>query len=158
MNSHDFLEITDHSLMINNIYSERILKYAANINKIGRLNNPDATSKKHARLCGSTVIVDLKVKDYIVTDFAHEVHACALGQASSAILADHIIGKKIHDIKMLREIIQHMLTKDGPPPSAPFEEFSCLRPIKDYKARHASTMLTFDAVVDCIEQIEKRNS
>ncbi|MCZ2204220.1 iron-sulfur cluster assembly scaffold protein [Bartonella sp. A05] len=142
--------------MIDDIYNGRILKYAANMSKIGRLSNPDATSRKHARLCGSTVIVDLKVKDDIVIDFCHEVRACTLGQASSSILADHIIGKKIQDLKLLQKTIKNMLTKDGPPPSAPFEEFSCLQPIKNYKARHASTMLTFDAVVDCIEQIEKK--
>ncbi|ENN93572.1 iron-sulfur cluster assembly scaffold protein [Bartonella bovis] len=144
--------------MMDNIYSDKILEYAAHISRIGRLNNPDATSKKHARLCGSTVLVDLKVSNDIVIDFAHEVYACALGQASSSILAHHIIGKKTRDLKALREIIFYMLTENGPPPSAPFKAFSCLQPIKDYKERHASTMLTFDAVVDCIEQIEEKTN
>ncbi|WP_078705281.1 iron-sulfur cluster assembly scaffold protein [Bartonella sp. WD16.2] len=144
--------------MMDNIYSNKILEYAAHISRIGRLNNPDATSKKHARLCGSTVLVDLKVDNDIVIDFAHEVYACALGQASSSILARHIIGKKMQDLKALRETILYMLTENGPPPPAPFEAFSCLQPIKDYKERHASTMLTFDAVVDCIEQIEEKTN
>ncbi|AQX19622.1 NifU-like protein involved in Fe-S cluster formation [Bartonella sp. WD16.2] len=143
---------------MDNIYSNKILEYAAHISRIGRLNNPDATSKKHARLCGSTVLVDLKVDNDIVIDFAHEVYACALGQASSSILARHIIGKKMQDLKALRETILYMLTENGPPPPAPFEAFSCLQPIKDYKERHASTMLTFDAVVDCIEQIEEKTN
>ncbi|AGF74477.1 nitrogen-fixing NifU-like protein [Bartonella australis AUST/NH1] len=140
--------------MIDNIYSNKILEYAAHISRIGRLDNPDATSKKYAPICGSTVIVDLKVKNCIIVDFAHEVRACALGQASSSLLASHIIGKKTQSLKILHETIQSMLTKNGPPPSAPFEAFACLQPIKDYKVRHASTMLTFDAVIDCIEQIE----
>lgn len=143
-------------LMIGDIYSDKILEYAAHISRIGRLNNPDATSKKRARLCGSTITVDLKVENNIVIDFAHEVQACVLGQASASLLASHIIGQTTHNLEMLREIIYHMLTKDGPPPQAPFEAFSCLQPIKDYKTRHASTMLPFDATIECIKQIEKK--
>lgn len=142
--------------MIDNIYNDKILEYAAHISKIGRLNDPDATSKKHAHLCGSTVTVDLKVDNDIVIDFAHEVHACILGQASASLLASHIIGQTTQNIKILRETIYNMLTKNGPLPPSPFEAFSYLQPIKDYKTRHASTMLTFDATVECIEQIEKK--
>ncbi|WP_336277002.1 iron-sulfur cluster assembly scaffold protein [Bartonella sp. CB178] len=144
--------------MIGDIYSDKILGYAARIDKIGRLNNPDATSTKHARLCGSIVTVDLKIKNDIVTDFAHEVRACALGQASASLLANHIIGEKTQNLKVLRETIYNMLTKNGHPPTAPFEKFSCLQPIKDHKARHASIMLSFDAVVDCIKQIEEKTN
>ncbi|WP_455478913.1 iron-sulfur cluster assembly scaffold protein [Bartonella sp. B23] len=142
--------------MIDKIYSEKVLKYAAHISSIGRLNNPDATSKKHARLCGSTITVDLKIENDIVIDFAHEVQACVLGQASASLLASHIRGQTTKNLKILREIIYHMLTKDGPSPQDPFQAFSCLQPIKDYKARHASIMLPLDATVDCIEQIEEK--
>lgn len=142
--------------MIDDIYSDQILEHAAHISRIGRLHNPDATSTKCARLCGSTITVDLKVANDIVTDFAHEVHACVLGQAAASLLASHIIGQTTQNLKMLRQTIYHMLTQDGPPPQAPFEAFFCLQPIKDYKARHTSTMLPFDAVVDCIKQIEKK--
>ncbi|MET3590419.1 NifU-like protein involved in Fe-S cluster formation [Bartonella silvatica] len=142
--------------MIDDIYNDKILEYAAHISRIGRLNNPDATSRRRAHLCGSTVTVDLKVENNIVTDFAQEVHACVLGQASASLLASHVIGQTTQNLKILREVIDHMLTKDGPPPSTPFEAFSCLQPIKDYKERHTSTMLIFDATVDCIEQIEEK--
>ncbi|GAA5094983.1 iron-sulfur cluster assembly scaffold protein [Bartonella acomydis] len=142
--------------MIDNIYSDKILEYAAHISRIGRLNNPDATSKKSARICGSTIIVDLKIENDIVTDFAHEVHACVLGQASASLLASHIIGQTTQNLTMLHDIIYHMLTKNGPPPQTPFGAFSCLQPIKDYKERHASTMLPFDATVDCIKQIKEK--
>ncbi|WP_019218488.1 iron-sulfur cluster assembly scaffold protein [Bartonella florencae] len=142
--------------MIDNIYSDKIFEYAAHISRTGRLNNPDATSKKSARLCGSTITVDLKIKNDIVTDFAHEIHACVLGQASASLLASHIIGQTTQDLIMLHEIIYCMLTKNGPLPQAPFEAFSCLQPIKDYKERHASTMLPFDAIVDCIKQIKEK--
>ncbi|WP_375695205.1 iron-sulfur cluster assembly scaffold protein [Bartonella sp. AC90GZZY] len=142
--------------MIDNIYNDKIIEYAAHISKIGRLNNPDATSRKHTHLCGSTIIVDLKVKNDIITDFAHEIHACVLGQASASLLASHIIGKTTQDLKMLREIIYQMLTQDGPSPQAPFEDFSCLQPIKDYKVRHAATLLPFEATIDCIQKIEEK--
>ncbi|MCZ2328309.1 iron-sulfur cluster assembly scaffold protein [Bartonella sp. F02] len=137
--------------MINEIYNDKILEYAASISRIGRLNDPDATSKKYGRLCGSTVIVDLKIKNDIVIDFAHEIHACALGQAAASILANHVIGQNTQNLKILRRTIRDMLTKNGPPPSIPLEAFSCLQPIKNYKERHASTMLIFDAVIDCIQ-------
>ncbi|WP_375608292.1 MULTISPECIES: iron-sulfur cluster assembly scaffold protein [unclassified Bartonella] len=142
--------------MIDNIYNDKIIEYAAHISKIGRLNNPDATSRKHTHLCGSTIIVDLKVKNDIITDFAHEIHACVLGQASASLLASHIIGKTTQDLKILREIIYQMLTQDGPSPQAPFEDFSCLQPIKDYKVRHAATLLPFEATIDCIQKIEEK--
>ncbi|WP_375622461.1 MULTISPECIES: iron-sulfur cluster assembly scaffold protein [unclassified Bartonella] len=142
--------------MIDNIYNDKILKYAAHISKIGRLNNPDATSRKHAQLCGSTITVDLKVENGIITDFAHEIHACVLGQASASLLASHIIGQTTQDLKILREVIYQMLTQNGPSPQAPFEDFSCLQPIKDYKVRHAATLLPFDATIDCIQKIEEK--
>ncbi|WP_375634486.1 MULTISPECIES: iron-sulfur cluster assembly scaffold protein [unclassified Bartonella] len=142
--------------MIDNIYNDKILKYAAHIGKIGRLNNPDATSRKHAHLCGSTITVDLKVENGIITDFAHEIHVCVLGQASASLLASHIIGQTTQDLKILREVIYQMLTQNGPSPQAPFEDFSCLQPIKDYKVRHAATLLPFDATIDCIQKIEEK--
>ncbi|EJF87279.1 iron-sulfur cluster assembly scaffold protein [Bartonella rattimassiliensis] len=142
--------------MIDNIYNDKILEYAAHISKIGRLNNPDARSSKHSHLCGSTITVDLKVKNNIITDFAHEIYACVLGQASASLLASHIIGQTTQDFKMLRDVIYQMLTQDGPSPQAPFEDFSCLQPIKDYKVRHAATLLPFDATIDCIQKIEEK--
>ncbi|MHC5307203.1 iron-sulfur cluster assembly scaffold protein [Bartonella sp. LJL80] len=141
--------------MIDDIYNSKILECAAHIDKIGRLDNPDATAKKNSRLCGSTVTVDLIVVNGIVVDFAHEVRACALGQASSSLMAKHIIGSTTESLKALRETVWAMLVDDGNVPTGQYAEFACLQPIKDYKARHASTMLTFDAVVDCINQIDE---
>lgn len=144
--------------MIDDIYNDKILEYAAHIGKIGRLEHPDATSTKHSRICGSVVTVDLVVNNGIVTDFSHVVRACALGQASSSLMASHIIGSTTDELKQLRDTIWLMLTNKGIAPTGKFAEFGCLEPIKDYKARHASTMLTFDAVVDCIDQIESPNN
>jgi len=140
--------------MLDDVYNAKILDYAGNIGRLGRLENPDATAKAHSRLCGSTVIVDLKMEGDVVTDFAHEVKACALGQASSSIMARTIVGATASELKALKNTMYAMLKDNGPPPTGRFEEFRFLEPVRDYKARHASTLLTFDAVVDCIEQIE----
>lgn len=142
--------------MINDIYNDKILEYAAHIEKIGRLANPDASSTKHSKICGSTVTVDLNIKDNIVVDFAHLVRACALGQASSSLMACHIIGCTTDELRNLRDTIWRMLTENGAAPTGKFADFACLEPIKDYQARHASTMLTFDAVIDCLDQIDSQ--
>ncbi|KXF77400.1 iron-sulfur cluster assembly scaffold protein [Paramesorhizobium deserti] len=144
--------------MIDEIYNARILEFAGNIPRIGRLDAPDASATAHSKLCGSTVTVDLRMRDGVVTDFAHDVKACALGQASSSIMARQVIGATTEELKAVRETMLRMLKENGAPPQGRFEDLKFLEPIRDYKARHASTMLTFDAVVDCIEQIEKKSA
>lgn len=140
--------------MLDDVYNATILDYAGNIQRLGRLDDRDATAKAHSKLCGSTVIVDLKMEDGKVTDFAHEVKACALGQASSSIMARTIIGATGEELKELKRTMYAMLKEGGPAPTGRFEEFRFLEPVREYKARHASTLLTFDAVVDCVEEIE----
>ena len=98
--------------------------------------------------------VDLKMDGDTVTDFAHEVKACALGQASSSIMARHVIGARPDELRELRETVRKMLKENGAPPQGKWADIALLEPVRDYKARHASTMLTFDAVVDAIGQIE----
>ena len=144
--------------MIDDVYNAKILGFAGNIGRIGRLAAPDASATAHSKLCGSTVTVDLAVKDGVVTDFAHEVKACALGQASSAIMAQHVVGASAGELRATREAMLRMLKEDGPPPEGRFADLKYLEPVRDYKARHASTMLTFDAVVDCLDQIERRRA
>ena len=140
--------------MINDIYNARILTLAAEIPRLGRLAAPQASAKAHSRLCGSTVVVDLVMDGDRVSDFAHEVRACALGQDSSSLMARHVVGASAAELRALRETVRRMLKEDGPPPDGRFEEFKVLEPVREYKARHASTLLTFDAVVDCLDQIE----
>ena len=144
--------------MIDEIYNRRVLELAANIPRLGRLAAPDATAKAHSRLCGSTVVVDLRVSDGRVVDFAHDVKACALGQASSSLMARHVVGAAADELIALRETVTAMLKANGPPPSGKWAEFAVLEPIRDYKARHASTLLTFDAVVDALGQIAAREA
>jgi SUF system NifU family Fe-S assembly protein len=142
--------------MLDDIYNAKILEYAGNIQRTGRLESPDATAKAHSKLCGSTVIVDIKMDGDVVTDFAHDVKACALGQASSSIMARNIVGSTSAELKALRKKMYAMLKEGGPAPEGKFAEFRFLEPVRDYKARHASTLLTFDAVVDAIEQVEAK--
>jgi len=144
--------------VIDDVYNAKILGFAGNIGRIGRLAKPDASATAHSKLCGSTVTVDLAVKDGVVTDFAHEVKACALGQASSAIMAEHVVGARADELRATREAMRRMLKENGPPPQGRFSDLKYLEPVRDYKARHASTMLTFDAVVDCLDQIERRQA
>src|SRR5712691_7954725 len=130
--------------MLNDVYNTRILELAG------------ATATAHSKLCGSTVTVDLKMDGDTVTDFAHEVKACALGQASSSIMARHVIGAKADELRGMRETVRRMLKENGAPPTGKWADIAVLEPVRDYKARHASTMLTFDAVADAIGQIEAK--
>ena len=143
--------------MLNDIYNKRIIELAGNIPRLGRLPAPDASATAHSKLCGSTVKIDLKMDGLVVTDFAHDVKACALGQASSSIMARHVVGSTASELRELRETVQKMLKESGRPPQGKWAEIALLEPVRNYKARHASTMLTFDAVVDAIGQIEARD-
>ena len=141
---------------MDDIYNSRILEFAGNIPRIGTLDDADAEASAHSKLCGSKVKIWLKMEDDRVTDFAHDVKACALGQASSSVMARHVVGATAGEVRRAREDMLAMLKADGEGPTGRFEDMRFLKPVKDYKARHASTMLTFDAVVDAIGQIEAR--
>src|SRR3954469_9108968 len=126
--------------MINEVYNSKILELAGNIPRLGRLDAPDATATAHSKLCGSAVTVDLTMAGDEVTDFAHEVKACALGQASSSIMARHVIGAKADELRTLRDAVRKMLKENGSPPAdGRWGDIAVLEPVRDYKARHAST-------------------
>jgi NifU-like protein involved in Fe-S cluster formation len=144
--------------MLNEIYNRRILELAASIPHLGRLASPDASATARSRLCGSTVTVDLTMEGDVVTAFAHEVKACALGQASSAIMGRHVVGSTAQELRELREIASRLLKANGEPPQGKWEDLKVLEPLREYKARHASVLLTFDAVVDALDQIEARRT
>jgi NifU-like protein involved in Fe-S cluster formation len=144
--------------MINDVYNARILALAADIPRLGRLAQPDASATAHSRLCGSTVTIDLKVADGQVVDFAHEVRACALGQASSSIMARLVVGSTAEELRAVREAVRAMLKEGAAPPDGKWAELAVLEPVRDYKARHASTLLTFDAVVDALDQVAARST
>ncbi len=136
--------------MIDDLYSARILKLAADMPHAGRLAAPDASSQKVSKLCGSTIIVDVRVEDGKVIDFAQDVRACALGQAAAAVLGEKVIGASLDEIEVARDALRAMLKENGPAPQGRFSELSVLAPVKDYPARHTSTLLAFEAAVEAV--------
>jgi NifU-like protein involved in Fe-S cluster formation len=136
--------------MIDDLYSSKILKLAANMPHAGRLPAPDASSEKVSKLCGSKITVDVVLKDGKVADFGQDVRACALGQAAAAVLGEHVIGADLAEIEVARDALRAMLKADGPPPVGRFSELSVLAPVKDYPARHTSTLLAFEAAVEAV--------
>lgn len=141
---------------MDDIYNSKILEFAGNIPLTGTLDNADAQAQAHSKLCGSRVKVWLTMEDDRVAAFAHEVKACALGQASSSIMARHVVGASADELRQAKADMLAMLKEGGDGPAGRFEDMRYLLPVRDYKARHASTMLTFDAVVDCLDQIDAR--
>jgi NifU-like protein involved in Fe-S cluster formation len=139
--------------MLDSIYNTKILEFAGNIERLGRLEAADATARAHSKLCGSTVEVDLVLKGGKVADFAHRVEACALGQAASSVMARHIVGSGPDELRALREQMHAMLKENGPAPTGKWEELKYLEPVRDYPVRHASTLLAFDAVVEALDQV-----
>ncbi len=133
------------------LYSKRILALSADIPHEARLDAPQATAMKRSPLCGSTVTVDLNLKDGKIVEYGQDVKACALGQASAAISGKAIIGSTEADIAKARDQLRAMLKSDGLVPDAPFEGFEVLQPAKDYKNRHASILLTLEATLAAIE-------
>jgi len=144
--------------MLNEIYSRRILELAAAIPHLGRLADPDASATAHSKLCGSTVTIDLKVDDGVVTGFAQDVKACALGQASSSIMGRHVIGSTAEELREVREATRRMLKSGGEPPGGKWADLAVLEPVREFKARHASILLTFDAVVEALDRVEARKA
>src|SRR5258707_11902766 len=118
--------------MLNDIYNKRIIELAGNIPRLGRLADPDASATAHSKLCGSTVRVDLKMDGDQVTDFAHDVKACALGQASSSIMARNVVGAKAQELRDLRESVRRMLKENGAAPGGKWADVAVLEPVRDY--------------------------
>lgn len=138
---------------INDLYSRRILKLAADVQRTERLDDADATVTKTSPLCGSRVTVDIKLDDDRISDFAHEVKACALGQTSSSIMARNVVGSSIEEIEGVADAMRKMLKEAGPAPSGRWSDLEVLEPVRDYKSRHASVMLTFDAVLKAAHDV-----
>ncbi|MEM1275061.1 MAG: iron-sulfur cluster assembly scaffold protein [Pseudomonadota bacterium] len=137
------------------LYSERILALAAGMSRIGRLETPDGSAMKRSPLCGSTITVDLKVTDGRVSDYAQDVKACALGQSSASVLAANVIGRTRAELEAGRDQLKALIKQDGPVPEAPFADLESLRPARDYKNRHASIMIPWDAVLAAFDEADR---
>ena len=149
-----YTNMSDNSEMID-LYSKKILEFAGNIPLTTPLDTFSGTATRRSPMCGSNLQVWITVNGSKITNFSHEVKTCALGQASSAIIAEQIIGLNIDQVKLGRDQLFNMLTKNGPIPQNPFENLEVLLPAVAYKNRHASIMLSFETIIDAYANINK---
>ena len=140
------------------LYSARILGLAADIPHLGRLSAPQGTARIRSPLCGSTVTADVVVQDGRIAEFAQDVKACALGQASAAVLGASVLGASLSEIEMARDQFRAMLKQGADAPQGRFSDLSMLAPVKDYPARHASTLLAFEAAAEAVRRAVERTS
>jgi NifU-like protein involved in Fe-S cluster formation len=140
---------------LHDLYSERILELAANIPLTRRLDAPHATARAHSKLCGSKIAVDIEMEGDVVTAYGQDVKACLLGQSSASIMGRNVVGSNAAELRQVAGQMRRMLKEGGQPPSGKWADLAVLEPVRDYKARHASTLLVFDAVDDAIAQIER---
>jgi NifU-like protein involved in Fe-S cluster formation len=143
---------------LEDIYSQRILELAAGIPRLTRLQAPDATVTTHSKICGSTVTVDLKMADGVVTDYGQTVKACLLGQSAASIMGRLIVGSTAGELREIAAAMRRMLKEGGSPPAGKWQDLAVLEPVRDYKARHASVLLVFEAVERAIGEIEARRT
>lgn len=144
------MELTD-------LYSDRILEIAGNQPRPGRLGAPDASARKVSRVCGSVIEVDVTVSGGIITGYGHEVQACALGQTSAAVVASNVVGTPVGEFRRVRDEMTAMLKADGAPPVGErWADLKYLEPVREYRPRHTSTLLVFDAVCEALDKIEAR--
>ena len=143
---------------LSDLYSQKILDLAGNAVQPGRLPDADASARKVSRVCGSVIEVDVRVRDGVIVAYGHEISACALGQTSAAVVAREIVGTPVAAFRQLRDQMHAMLKEGGAPPTGKWDDLRFLEPVRDYRARHVSTLLVFDAVVEALEKIESAES
>ncbi|MBN9309976.1 MAG: iron-sulfur cluster assembly scaffold protein [Devosia sp.] len=140
---------------LSDLYSERILELAGNQPRPGRLPDAHASARRVSRVCGSTIEVDVKVEDGVITGYGHEIQACALGQTSAAVVATHVVGTPTSEFRRVRDEMTAMLKDNGPPPAGDrWADLKYLEPVREYRPRHTSTLLVFDAVCEALDKIE----
>lgn len=155
----DLLAGSNHRMtQLSEIYNQRILELSANIPDTPRLAKPDATATAHSKLCGSTVTVDIELGGDRVTGYGQTVKACLLGQAAASVMGRNIVGARTQELRDVAAAMRKMLKADGPPPEGRWADLAVLQPVKDYKARHASTLLVFDAVEKALVEAEQKHA
>jgi len=143
---------------LDEIYNSKLLELAAHIPHSERLREPDASVTAHSKLCGSTVTIDVTMRDNVVTDYGQTVKACLLGQAACSVVGSHVIGASADEVRAVAGAMRRMLKENGPPPAGRFAELAILEPVRHYKARHGSVLLVFDALEKAIGEIEEKRS
>ncbi|WP_127143197.1 iron-sulfur cluster assembly scaffold protein [Pelagibacterium montanilacus] len=134
------------------LYSTRILEIVGAARQLPRLDAPDGTARKSSRVCGSVVEVDLALEDGRVSAYGADIQACALGQASAAIVAEHVLGSTPEQLRQLRRTMVDMLKSEGGPPDGKWDDLRYLQPVRAYPPRHASTLLVFEAIVEALDK------
>jgi NifU-like protein involved in Fe-S cluster formation len=143
---------------LDQIYNSNLLELAAHIPHSERLSAPDATVTAHSKLCGSTVAIDLDLKDGVVTGYGQTVKACLLGQAASSVVGSNVIGATVAEVHEASAAMRRMLKENGAPPTGRFAGLAVLEPVRHYKARHGSVLLVFDALERAIAEIESKTA
>jgi len=138
---------------IKSLYNERIMELAENIPLDGRMEHPDATASVRSPLCGSRITVDLMIKDGMIADYRHVVRACTLGQAAASIMARHVVGKSVDEVKRMGAALRALLKEKVPLPDGVWDDLAVLTPVQDFKSRHGSVLLSFDAVEKALKEI-----
>lgn len=146
------------TMELSDLYSQKILDLAGNARQPGRLAHADASARRVSRVCGSVVEVDVVVREGVIVEYGHEVSACALGQTSAAVVAREIVGTPVEAFRALRDQMHAMLKDNGAPPEGKWSDLRYLEPVRDYRARHMSTLLVFDVVVEAVEKAESAES
>jgi NifU-like protein involved in Fe-S cluster formation len=141
---------------LSEIYNSRIIELAAAIPRAERLAKPDATATAHSKLCGSTITVDVEVRDGKVSAFGQHVKACLLGQAAASVMGREAVGTSAAELREVGARMRRMLKEGGEPPDGRWADLAVLQPVKDHKARHASTLLVFDAVEKALAEAEAK--
>ncbi|UYO00575.1 MAG: iron-sulfur cluster assembly scaffold protein [Devosia sp.] len=143
---------------LSDLYSERILDLAGNAVSPARLDHPDASARKVSRVCGSSIEVDLIMRDGVISGYGHDISACALGQTSAAVVAREIVGTPVTEFLAVRTAMHDMLKAGGPPPTGKWDDLKYLQPVRDYPNRHVSTLLVFDAVAAALAEVESKQA
>ena len=141
---------------LSEIYNSKIIELAAAIPRGARLSDADATATKHSKLCGSTVTVDLKMRGDVVAGYAQTVKACLLGQAAASVMGREIVGSTAAELRAVGASMRSMLKGTGRAPEGRWSDLGVLEPVRAVKARHASTLLVFDAVEHALQLIDEK--
>ena len=140
---------------IKTLYNDRIMALAGDIARAERLDAPDATVFHESPLCGSRITVDLTMEDGRITGYGQKVRACTLGQAAAAFMAQHVVGRPGDELVSLAERMRAMLREGASPPGGDWAELAMFEPAREFKSRHGSVLLVFEAIAKAVHQIEE---
>ncbi len=140
--------------MLDELYNKKILQLASGLNKNIRISNADGSAIVKSHICGSRITIDIKMKNNIISAYGHKVRACTLGQVSAAIMMENAIGQSKSELLKLHSQMSSMLNGGDDLPNGCWKGLKILQPAKNFKIRHGSIMLPFNAIIAAIEMTE----